>query len=53
MSAQDEIEVRVAGNLCRPVTLTLRDGVWVAASRVAASPIALVGGQLSAHTFQL
>jgi hypothetical protein len=46
MSLADELEIRVAGNLCRPVTLITRGGTTLATSIIAASPIALVGGRV-------
>jgi hypothetical protein len=47
MSLADELEIRVAGNLCRPVTLITRGGTTFATSIIAASPIALVGGRMN------
>ena len=49
MSLSDEIEIRVAGNLCRPVTLVMRGGTTVATTIISAAPIALVSGRIE-HT---
>jgi hypothetical protein len=46
MSLSDEIAIRVAGNLCRPVKVVSHGGERVAATVIAAAPIALIGGRL-------
>ena len=46
MSLADELEVRIAGNLCQPVTRITCGGSTLATTRIAASPIALVGGRM-------
>ena len=46
MSLGDEIEVRIAGNLCRPVTVVRHGGTTFASTIIAASPVALVGGRM-------
>src|SRR5215213_2897166 len=46
MSLADELEIRVAGNLCQPVTLITRGGTTFATSIIAASPIGLIGGRM-------
>ncbi len=46
MSLSDEIEIRIAGNLCQPVTLIRRSGLTLATTRIGASPVGLVGGML-------
>jgi hypothetical protein len=53
MSLSDEIEVRIAGNLCRPVTLITRDGTTLAMTVIAASPIALVGARMDSTPVKL
>jgi hypothetical protein len=53
MSLADELEVRVAGNLCEPVTQITRGGSTCATSRIAASPIALVGGRMDSTPIRL
>ena len=45
MSLSDEIEVRIAGNLCQEVTLKTRHGATLATTIIAASPTALVDGR--------
>jgi hypothetical protein len=46
MSLSDEIEIRIAGNLCQPVTLITRGGTTLATTIIGASPIALVDGRM-------
>jgi hypothetical protein len=53
MSLSDEIEVRIAGNLCQEVTLKRRRGATLATTIIAASPTALVDGQLDGAPVRL
>jgi hypothetical protein len=53
MSLSDEIAVRIAGNLCQPVTLITRGGTTFATTIIGASPVALVGGQLESTSVKL
>jgi hypothetical protein len=53
MSLSDEIEVRIAGNLCQEVTLGMRDGTTLATTIIAASPTALVDGRLDGAPVRL
>jgi hypothetical protein len=53
MSLTDELEVRIAGNLCQPVTLITCGGTTCATSSIAASPIALVGGRMDSTPIRL
>ena len=46
MSLADEVEVRIAGNLCQTVTLITRDGIRLATTVIGASPLALIGGRM-------
>jgi hypothetical protein len=48
MSLADEIEIRISGNLCQPITLITRGGMRLATTIIGASPVALVAGQMAA-----
>jgi hypothetical protein len=48
MSLSDEIEVRISGNLCQPITLITRGALTLATTIIGASPVALVSGQMAA-----
>lgn len=53
MSLADEIEIRIAGNLSRPVTTCTRDGQIRATTTIVASPIVLVDGLMAGRKVAL